>query len=287
MPLSDAALRSYDRLLGRYRAGTAASLVAIWDRLGSYGEADIERFATMAGPTLAGAKQATVAASAATFALALDTRPIGVPPDDVDVQPRIDHPFLATWHAVSEGRPNLEALAAGRSQVEAVAADFVQQVSRRTGDVVAKRTGTSTRWRRVPNSDACRWCQTIAGQTYHSAESADFGHDRCYCMVVPAAGGEARRVTRTTSTGEGRRATQASPMHNALDRAQAARRELLTETDPARRRRLIERAERWEARAERHARQLAARTEVAANEQIRRFNRMLDDLNAQVRNYRR
>lgn len=186
MPLSEAALRRYDRLLGTYRNRTAVALAAIWDQLGSYDEQDIDTFASTASPILAGAKRSAVATSTAVFAIALGIRPPSVSPDAVEVRPRIDHPFLALWHAVKEGRPNEEALSAGRSQAQAVAEDFVQQTARRTGDAVARTARIEARWRRIPNADACPWCRTIAGQLYRTAESADFGHDRCFCMVVPA-----------------------------------------------------------------------------------------------------
>ena len=186
MPLSDTALRRYDRLLETYRTRTAFALTAAWDALGSYDEDDIETFARRTAPAIAGAKRTAVASSTALFALAFSVRPPAITPDDVDVEPRIDHPFLALWHAVAEGRPNDEALSAGRSQAAAVAQDFVQQTARRTGDAVAEAAGIDTRWRRVPNAGACSWCRTISGQLYRTAESADFGHDRCFCMVVPA-----------------------------------------------------------------------------------------------------
>jgi hypothetical protein len=187
MALSETALRRYDRLLGTYRNRTAALVVIAWDRLGSYDESGIAEFTATTAPALQGAKRATVAASTSTFALALGIRPPSISANDVDTEPRIRHPFLAMWHAVNEGRPNDEAIAAGRSQAQAVALDFVQQTSRRTGDVVAESAGVRTRWRRVPNAGACTWCRTISGQLYRTAESADFGHDRCYCMVVPEA----------------------------------------------------------------------------------------------------
>ena len=40
-------------------------------------------------------------------------------------------------------------------------------------------------WRRVPGPKACQWCRTIAGQLYKTSETADFGHARCDCVVVP------------------------------------------------------------------------------------------------------
>ena len=186
MPLSDAELKRYRTQLATYRRRTSALLAALWDGLDSYDEEAAERYAISAAPILAGAKQASVSASVAMFALSQGIRPPSVPLDAVDVVARIDHPFLALWHAVNEGRPNEEALLAGRNQAEAVGADFVQQTARRTGDVAARESGTRVRWRRVPEPKACSWCRTVAGQLYRTAESADFGHDRCYCDVVPA-----------------------------------------------------------------------------------------------------
>lgn len=220
MPLSETAVRRFDVLLARYRVRTALLLGTIWDRLDSYGAADVERFERMAAPVLDGAKRSAVASSSAMFALAFDIPPPGLRAEDVDVQTRIRHPFLAAWHATNEGRPFPEALAVGRSQAQAVAMDFVQQTSRRTGDAVARSADIRTRWRRVPNSDACRWCQDISGQTYATAESADFGHDRCYCMVLPADGaGMGQMVTRTYERGTGRRAT-GQGSHRTLTEAQ-------------------------------------------------------------------
>lgn len=185
MALSAEALRRYRRHLDARRRRTAAALAALWDRYEAYDTADAEDFARRSAPLLAGAKAATVATSAAMFALAVNVRPPGVKPDDVEVEPRIDHPFLAFWHALAEGRPREEALAAGRSQAEAVGSDFVQQTARRTGDAAAKASGRQVRFERRPEPGACAWCVDAADQTYRTARSADFGHDRCFCDVVP------------------------------------------------------------------------------------------------------
>lgn len=182
----DTLIARYKALIARYGDRTASGLVRAWDQLGSYGDDDITRYTRQTAPLLAGAKTAAVAASSAFFTVALRTKPLAIAADAVDIEPRITHPFLALYHAVAEGRPNLEALAAGRAQAEAVALDFVTSTARRTGDIAAERSGQRVRWARVPAGDACAFCQTVSGQTYHSAESADFGHDRCNCAVVPA-----------------------------------------------------------------------------------------------------
>lgn len=187
MALSNEALRRYRRQVDARRRRTALALAALWDRLENYDDTDAERFVAQAAPVIAGVKASTVAASAAMFGLALGIRPPGVRPQDVDVEPRIDHPFLAFYHALAEGRPREEALAAGRSQAAAVGADFVQQTARRTGDAAARASGRRVRFERRPESGACDWCRDAARETYRTAESADFGHDRCFCDVVPSA----------------------------------------------------------------------------------------------------
>ena len=185
MALSDEALRRYRRQVDARRRRTATALAALWDRFENYDTSDAETFARQAAPMLAGAKTATVATSVAMFGLAVGIRPPSVRAADVDAEPRIDHPFLAFWHALAEGRPRDEALAAGRSQAEAVGADFVQSTARRAGDAAARSSGRSVRWSRRPRGETCQWCIDKARQTYRTARSADFGHDRCDCDVVP------------------------------------------------------------------------------------------------------
>lgn len=90
------------------------------------------------------------------------------------------------WHAFTMERPFEEALRVGRSTAQAVGFDFVQSSARRTGDVAAARSGVDVTWRRVPGAKSCDWCRLVAGQTYRTAESADFGHERDDCDVVPA-----------------------------------------------------------------------------------------------------
>jgi hypothetical protein len=104
---------------------------------------------------------------------------------DVELEADLRGPFRATWHALSQGRPFDEALEVGRSTAQAVAFDFVQSAARLTGDVVAKKSERTVKWQRVPSPGACEWCVEVAGQLYNSAESADFGHERCDCDAIP------------------------------------------------------------------------------------------------------
>lgn len=185
-PPVEVALPRYRRVLDSYRVRTAAGLVSVWDGLGSYDEGDVARFAAAVNPLLAGVKDATVAASTAFYALLADLPPPTVTAAAVPVDPRLRAPFTAMWRAFSQGRPYDEAREVGRSVAGATGEDFVTSTARRTGDAFAEVTGRSTRWTRVPSGGACAWCQTVAGQTYQSSLSADFGHDRCNCVAVPS-----------------------------------------------------------------------------------------------------
>lgn len=206
MPSPDAATERYLAALFRQRNAVAAFLATLWSSLEQYGEDGEEQFITTAEPRLQGHKRATVSTSAAYFALALGVRPVGVDAKTVGSVARLRDPFLAARHAVAAGRPWVEAVQAGQSMAEAVGYNFVQSTARRTGDVVAQESGVDVLWRRLPSANACDWCKTVAGQLYNTSESADFGHDRDGCLVVPTNENSVSGITRTTQRGQGRRA---------------------------------------------------------------------------------
>lgn len=186
MSPSPEAIRRYKRQIAVYRARTSALLVAAWDALELHDEDNVAEFTERTAAPLAGAKSAAVSLSAAFFALSLGIPPVGVSAADVDIEPDTRGPFRAMWHALAMGRAFEDALLVGRSTSQAVGFDFVQSAARRTGDVVADRSGQTVRWRRVPGAKSCDWCRQVAGKTYRTAESADFGHERDDCDVVPA-----------------------------------------------------------------------------------------------------
>lgn len=181
----DPLIARYKALIARYGDRTASSMVRAWDRLGSYSEDDIARYQRQTAPVLSGAKTAAVAASAAFFVTTHRIKPVVVKIDHVVVKAKFADPFHAMWHAVGEGRPNDEALQVGRSVAEATGNDFVVSAARRASDLAAKAAGIRVRWARVPAGDACAFYIDAAADTYATADSADFGHDRCSCAVVP------------------------------------------------------------------------------------------------------
>jgi hypothetical protein len=168
-------------------ARTSSEVLAIWDALGSIDRAEVAGFLEAVAPYLAAAKKATITLATGFYSTILQTRPPAIAVDAIDVDFAGRTPFTATWHALGEGRPYAEAIEAGRSIADAQVHRYVTSAGRRTGDAVATATRHRVRWRRVPSTKACPFCVNAAGQLYHSAESADFGHDRCGCAAVPAA----------------------------------------------------------------------------------------------------
>lgn len=166
-------------------ARTAAKLTRIWDSLVGYDEADIAAFAELIATDVAAAKRRTVTIAVGFYSKILGHRPPAIPVSAVTSEYNSRSPFTAVWHALSEGRPYDEAVAAGRSITEAQTDRFVASAARRTGDHVAAATRSRVAWERVPRAAACPFCIDAAGQRYKTSETADFGHDRCGCTAVP------------------------------------------------------------------------------------------------------
>lgn len=189
MPLSyrDRVVIRRFQLLQRRTADRASLLfTSAWDDLDGYDEADIEAFTRRITPAATAAKAAGVAAGVALYSYLIRRPPIAISPTDIGVTVDPRGPFVTAWHALSQGRPFTEAIASGRSVADASAVDLVVSSSRRTGDAVTAAAGTSVAyWNRETDPDACQWCVDVATQTYTSADTADFGHERCGCTPFP------------------------------------------------------------------------------------------------------
>ncbi len=254
------ALTQYRRIVAAQRTATARAFLATWDALPTIDNETFEAFASRLAAQVAGARSATVATTSAFYAHLLEVPPVGVPADLVDSAPNLRDPFTTTWKALGDGHPYDEALLMGRSVVEAVARDFVQSTSRRTGDVFAARSGLTLRWERVAEPGACDWCRDRDGGIYLSAAEGDYGHGRCNCDVVPAEG-QARQRESATDRADRLARQQRTQIQGriraARARQEAARLGQLTETNPARRERLSQREQQHETAVERLVEQLA------------------------------
>lgn len=251
----------FRRQIAAQAARSTSQLTGQWDRLGSYDEADIARLATQAAPIVTATKAAAVSTSAAFYATELGTPPTGVPVGEVATDLDLRAPFTSVWHALAERRPYDEAVVAGRSVLEASIRDFVTSTSRRTGDMVASRSGIAVQWVRVAEPGCCDWCSARDGGIYPSAEAGDYGHNRCACDMIPDTlanpkRGETRlqRMERANRENKARIRREIRTAKGRQDRARAEQR---TERDPERLERLSTREQEWETTVERLTEQLA------------------------------
>lgn len=178
--------RRFQHVLRTIGDNTGARLLPAWDALSSYGEDQIPQFTRSTAPILDAAKTASVRHAVAFYALTAGVAPVAIRLEDIAVQPDMRAPFIATWLALKGGASLDESVTAGTSRLDAVARDFVTSSSRQTGDLVVEHAGLRiVGWERVPDDSACDWCLEVSPGFYHSADSADFGHNNCGCTAEP------------------------------------------------------------------------------------------------------
>lgn len=177
---------AYRRQLARHRLAGETVTRRAWDSLSSYDEADVSTFTARSAP-LGAIRLRTAHLTAGYLARVTMTPIIAITAAQIVLPDEwFRQPFMSTWAALAAGHPFIEAVASGLSRAEQTGADAVTEASRSAATVVDQRTDAITGWERVPDGNACAWCLEVAGQTYTTADSADFGHDRCGCDVIPA-----------------------------------------------------------------------------------------------------
>lgn len=178
--------RRFQNDLKRIGDGAARHLRPAWNALPSYDEDQIPKFSKRAVPILNAAKNVAVHHAAAFYAVSAGIAPVGVPASAVATVPDVRAPFISVWNALKSGEQWEAAVLAGAGRLDAIARDLVTSSSRQTGDLIVERAGLQiVGWVRVPDAGACEWCLEVAPGFYMSAESADFGHDRCGCTAEP------------------------------------------------------------------------------------------------------
>jgi hypothetical protein len=187
--VADAVTRTFQTTIARIGDRAAALTARQWAALGNWDEADVEAFARASAPTLQAAKDAAVQSGRGYYAVrAKLLRPPTITSAMVDVAADPREPFIAYWRALKSGNPIDAAIESGTARAGAIARNLASSASRRTADVLYSRADVYVgRWVRVPDANACDWCQLIAEGNggYKSAETADFGHDRCNCTAEP------------------------------------------------------------------------------------------------------
>lgn len=176
-------LRLLRRYMGRQERLAAAGGVAlteVWQQLGTLDEAALDEFRTTGTPI---ARTFAAEASALTAGYIAALAAIRVAAANVFVEPDWRGPFIRSWAAMGGGATFEAAVLVGASQVDAIGRNAVVSAARRAGDEV--QSDRIVGWNRVLDADPCDWCVMVSNRLYKSAESADFGHDRCACGVTP------------------------------------------------------------------------------------------------------
>lgn len=173
---------------------------------------------------------------------------------------RIWDPLEVLGKGLADGMDWRDAALAATPAAEALGTTTVMAASRQT---LAEQYPVRTRWRRMVNAGACRWCLGLAGAEWNTADQASFGHTSCKCWPVPAAelGDNNDRVLRaagfdpeTVTYGRIQQIDRLRQSERtARRRRQQAIDEAAAETDPDRIERLSQREQDWETRAERAA----------------------------------
>lgn len=178
--------RRFQTTLATLVARGTAPIQRAWDDLDNYDEDAVATLTKAAATPLGTVKAATVRQSSGYYSVLSGRTAPPIALAEVAVVAALRSPFISTWQALASGNSFEAAKAAGRSRIEAVVADYTVSTSRQTGGVFVAKTNLRTvGWERIPNADACPWCEEVSGQLYSSSDAADFGHDRCACSAAP------------------------------------------------------------------------------------------------------
>ncbi len=169
-----------------------------WRSLGSWNEADVDRFLARTLPVVDAGQRRTVSLTDAYLARVTSTRAVGLPADDLvgagvrNGTPPTDvyrRPFVQLWSALSNGSQFMDAMNAAGVRAAQSAASDVSLSMRASADAFQEQaTGPVESdiigWERVLDPDACAYCATASTQRYKSANLAPI-HANCQCGIAP------------------------------------------------------------------------------------------------------
>lgn len=237
---------------------TRRRLLAIWDSLAPWGDAELDEFHRVARPLIEASARVSVDLSTSYLETTFPGR-AGTPSELIpaDAAARLFDPADRIGRLIANGATFDEATVAARQVVDDLGHDTAFRSARES---LADAAPPRTLWQRRVTGSSCRWCLSLASATFPSAASATFGHTHCDCLPQPveavaehnrklidAAGGDVE-VRKYKQLGKLRQSER-----TAQRRQKQARLEQLTERDPVRRERLSIREQEWETRAERAA----------------------------------
>ncbi len=167
-----------------------------WGGLGSYRDADIDRFVALVVPVVTGGQRQVAAltdvylATIAAAVLGGAPRPVGVPvavTNDIRGVPADDvyhRPGITVWTALAAGVAIDGAIQQGLTRALTISATDLQLAATRTAQHLLSRDDRVKGFRRVTNGGCCGLCDEATDEMYGSDEVLPI-HGSCSCGVSP------------------------------------------------------------------------------------------------------
>ena len=197
-------VNAHQSAVAQVRARVESFIRRVWAGLGSYRDADIDRFVDAVVPVvLAGQRQIAQLTDVYLAAMAAKVfggppRPVGVPAEAVTgtalrgVDPRevYRRPGVTVWTALSEGKSFDEAREEGLARAVLLALTDLQLARTHTARSILARDDRVVGHRRtLTGAENCGLCVVASTQRYHKADLQPI-HPGCDCGVEPIYGTE-------------------------------------------------------------------------------------------------
>jgi hypothetical protein len=182
----------------RLRRATMHAAGFAWTALPSYQDNVVDDWVSNVSSVMAIAQDRAAALTEAFLARRLGRQPLGVNRalvtgpavrGGVPLEEVHRRPFVTVWSALQAGTDWDDAVAKGLARVTSTAATDVQLSMRATLRSVGEQDDLILGYRRVPDGDACTFCQTVSGQRYHTSQLMPI-HSHCGCGVDVITGAE-------------------------------------------------------------------------------------------------
>ena len=188
------ALATYRDFQQELRRRSTLALMAVWKSLGSYNEADVERFLTQARPIVEGARQASARSTEVYLSSYTDTGPQGLPAPEIRRGATVDdvyrRPFEQVWRDLGAGRLWADAVRHGQARAVSTLNTDIQLASTQTTQLWIETQPAVTGYRRVLGPGVnCGLCIAASSQRYRRGDLMAI-HNNCGCVVAPLFDGQ-------------------------------------------------------------------------------------------------
>lgn len=166
---------------------------ATWNSLGSWRDADIQRFVDRILPRVLAGQKSVAGLTDAYLARVLGSSPVGTIDTSalrgVDPSEVYQRPAVAMRTALSQGKSFTDALAAGAARLASLVVTDLQLANTHQASEVLGSSGAAGFRRTLTGNEDCALCVIASTQRYHRGNLLPM-HPGCDCGVAPLKGGE-------------------------------------------------------------------------------------------------